>query len=167
MSQQETNLVSPKLASTFLLDFPASYKSLDLARACVQALIEDVPALLKGDTGFADIAIYNIQLAVHEIMTNIIEHAYKNDPAGRIHLTLLFDPSRPSLTIELDDKGISFDKPRVQLPDLNHAQEHGYGLFLTHKLMDIVEYSTTQNGNHWHLVKNLLPEGGSTTSGED
>jgi len=167
MNQQETNLVSPKLASTFFLDFPAGYKSLDLARACVQALIEDVPALLKGDTGFVDITIYNIQLAVHEIMTNIIEHAYENVQTGRIHLALIFDPSTPSLTIEMDDQGISFDPARIGLPDLNNAQEHGYGLFLTHKLMDIVEYSSTQSGNHWRLVKNLLPEGGSTTSGEN
>gem|GEM_PF-216997 len=146
------------IPSTFFMDLPAVFKSLDLVRACIQALIEDAPALANGESGFAEMTIYNIHLAVHEIMTNIIEHAYEDVPTGRIYLTLIFDPSQSCLTIEMDDQGISFDPARIRLPDLNNAQEHGYGLFLTKKLMDIVEYSSTQSGNHWRLVKNLLPE---------
>ncbi|WP_298819635.1 ATP-binding protein [Chloroflexus sp.] len=132
------------------LDLPARHSYLHL-------LSETIAELLRQVGADNETLIYNVQLAAHEVCTNIVSHAYRNrrDGEGRIHITLTLYPQPPRIEIELHDTGETFDPELVPQPNLSEAQIHGYGLFLIRHLMDKVSYTSLPDGNRWHLVKHL------------
>ena len=104
--------------------------------------------------------VYEIDLAVDEASSNIIDHAYEGLPEGDIRLIL--DHTDSAMTIVLQDDGISFDICSVPKPDLEgpleERRERGLGVYLIHELMDQVIYGpNTGNGNQLTLVKNFHP----------
>ena len=97
-----------------------------------------------------------IVLAVDEACTNIIKHAYRYSPQGKITLKLKTDKKKFSVTII--DEGGHFDPQQVPDPDLERMQHEkrggGLGMFLMKKLMDEVKYSNLAgNRNKVVLVK--------------
>ncbi len=105
---------------------------------------------------FSPKQIYEIDLAVDEASSNIIDHAYKDLPEGEIRLILSHTES--AMTIVLQDDGNGFDLSSVPKPDLDgpleERRERGLGIFLIHELMDQVIYEPTpSNGNQLTLVK--------------
>lgn len=93
------------------------------------------------------------ELAVSEIATNIVLHAYKNNPQhGRIQGRLSLWPDR--VRLDLIDSGLEFvDKPpHVFSPE--NPPEGGYGLIIARQLLDVCEYTRLPEGrNHWRLEK--------------
>ncbi|MFP4439731.1 MAG: ATP-binding protein [Chloroflexaceae bacterium] len=132
------------------LELPAAYKYLKLLSGCIEELLTSV-------AGIADreVVTYNVQLAAHEVCTNIVEHAYAGNPDGCIAITLTLHPDPPQMTMDFRDTGRTFDLACVPTPNLDEVRERGYGLFLIYNLMDTVEYTPHAEGNHWHLVKYL------------
>ena len=98
-----------------------------------------------------DAFLYNIELSLHEICSNIIEHAYKNT-RGEISIQFTIDAQLPQLQIDLYDSGETFDQNRVTPPNLDEPQVKGYGLFLAHHLLDTVTYKRQGEFNHWCLI---------------
>ena len=101
--------------------------------------------------------VYLVELAVSEICTNIIEHAYA-DKGGYItgQLTL----TNIGIEIDVYDQGKGFNPNEVPPPisDPMDPTEGGYGLHIVRQIMDVADYSVdTPQGNHWKLVK-YLPE---------
>src|SRR5215216_6430174 len=94
--------------------------------------------------GFSDKDVYNIQLATDEAASNIIEHAYENQPDGILDLSC--GSRKDAITIILIDHGESFDPSDVPPPDLkadlSDRKIGGLGLFLMRKLMDEVHYES-------------------------
>jgi anti-sigma regulatory factor (Ser/Thr protein kinase) len=92
--------------------------------------------------GFGDKDVYNIQLATDEAASNIIEHAYENQPNGVLELSCGMKDG--TITIILIDRGESFDPSAIPLPDLkadlSDRKIGGLGIFLMRKLMDEVHY---------------------------
>jgi anti-sigma regulatory factor (Ser/Thr protein kinase) len=127
--------------------FPARFEYLDEIRAYVGKQARAA--------GFNDKQVYSVQLATDEAASNIIEHAYKGVPGGKIELTCEFKGDR--LTITLLDRGKSFDPSKVAEPDvkadLSERKIGGLGIYLMHKLMDEVRYKSTAAGNLLTLVK--------------
>ncbi|ABX04828.1 ATP-binding protein [Herpetosiphon sp.] len=99
--------------------------------------------------------IYNIELAVHEICTNIITHAYEFNNAGSIAINVRFYSLTNQLEINIYDWGKPFYADQRRLPDLEHGQEGGYGLFIVEQVLDSLCYRRTATGNHWQLIKQL------------
>ena len=104
--------------------------------------------------------IYEIDLAVDEAATNIIDHAYRDLPPGDIRVKL--DHTDIGMTITLEDDGLSFNLAEVPEPDLTgpleSRRERGLGVFLIHKLMDEVSYQqSTPEGNQLTLFKRFSP----------
>lgn len=132
------------------LELPAVHRYLNIASACIEALVERIE-----DVPDREMASYTIQLAVQETCANIVDHAYDAGDVGRIsiELALQFEPRR--LIVEIYDAGRAFDPSLVREPDLDNAQVRGYGLFLMNKLMDSVVYERLPGRNHWHLAKHL------------
>lgn len=139
-----------KQANVILLELPAAYSSLETLRDELRAMLTDIDGMLE-----PDVTIYNIQLAVNEIFTNIAEHAYADRSDGQVAVTLLFNDESRQFTIVLHDTGASFDPSTVPAPDLESPQEGGYGLFIVRSLMDDVIYTSGPDGNLWQLVKQL------------
>lgn len=137
-------------SETIRLDFPASVKYLNVLGACVSAILVHAQ-----DTQDMAVVTYHIQLALHEICTNIMIHAYALVPVGRIEVSITLYPQKKHLEIEFFDYGEPFDETKVTEPDLEHGQVHGYGLFLARNLMDTVQYERQEKRNRWHLTKRL------------
>ena len=134
----------------FQLDVPAVVNSLPVVSNAFSAILEQINELPE-----KEIITYNVMLAVHEICTNIIEHAYENK-GGRIAIDIQLDEQSGVLTVDLFDQGRSFDLANVPQPDLDSAPIRGYGLFLVRELMDDVNYTPNHERNHWRLVKHLF-----------
>lgn len=134
----------------FRLDIPAVVNSLPVVSNIFSAILEQVDGIPERET-----ATYNILLSVHEICTNIIEHAYENQ-GGRIQIDIQMDEQSGVLTVDLFDNGRSFELADVPQPDLDSAPIRGYGLFLVHELMDEVSYLPAQEKNQWRLVKRIF-----------
>ncbi len=132
------------------LDMPARYAYLHLLS---EAIAEALRQVGVGN----ETLVYNVQLAAHEVCTNIVGHAYRSrrDGEGRIQATISLHPRPLRIEIELLDTGEPFEPELVPQPDLSQAQIHGYGLFLIRHLMDRVSYSVHSDGNRWLLLKHL------------
>src|SRR5574342_41981 len=117
------------------VQFSASFEYLDEIREFVGDIARQ--------GGFGDKDIYNIQLATDEAASNIIEHAYENQPDGVLELSC--GMKSDTITIILVDRGESFDPSAIPLPDLkadlSDRKIGGLGIFLMRKLMDEVHYA--------------------------
>src|SRR6188474_298771 len=104
--------------------------------------IRDFVGEIARESGFSDKDVYNIQLATDEAASNIIEHAYENQPDGILELSC--GMRGDVMTIILIDHGESFDPSEIPLPDLkadlSERKIGGLGIFLMRKLMDEVSY---------------------------
>ncbi|MBP7960993.1 MAG: ATP-binding protein [Caldilineaceae bacterium] len=136
--------------AVFQLDLPADLRYLPVVGACLGAILERAE-------GIADPTElrYNVELAVQETCTNIVEHAYEGRHDGRIAVQITLSHTPHCLIVDVRDTGKSFNPDLVAEPDLDTVQFRGYGLFLMKELMDQVNYQAGPVDNHWHLVKNL------------
>lgn len=141
----ETSNVSDVLR----LEMPAAHAYLHMIGPCISCLFKNAPAHSGGDS-----LAYNIELAVHEVCTNIIEHAYGGLP-GRIQIVFTMRQDPRQMVIEMVDNGRSFEYASIPVPNPEEPQIRGYGLFLIQELMDKVDYHSNATGNSWRLVKNL------------
>jgi serine/threonine-protein kinase RsbW len=132
------------------LDIPGSLKYLNLLESAVDGILERVDDL----DAHAPVST-DIRLALHELCTNIARHAYSDCDRDRILLTFELASTRRELRITTVDTGSEFDPSKIPAPDLENGQMHGYGLYLMRKLMDEVEYQTSQAGNRWRMMKKL------------
>lgn len=128
--------------------FSGNYKSL--------SAISDFVASVARSAGFNKKVVYNLQLAVDEAVTNVIEHAYGGEGVGDIELTI--DPTELGLQIVVHDWGSSFDPSQVPEPEfdvpLEELQSRGAGIYLIRRIMDEVHYEfDPQKGNRLTMVK--------------
>lgn len=126
--------------STRSLTLSAYYENLDQVR--------DFAADAAKHCGFESDDIYNIQLAVDEAFTNIVEHAYGGE--GDEEILCKCYVTQDELTITFKDCGQPFEPENVPDPDLEsdlyERQVGGLGLFFIRELMDEVEYTFTVEG---------------------
>lgn len=99
--------------------------------------------------------IFEVQMAVDEACTNIIEHAYGDAP-GDIYLGCQVAPGECVITIR--DRGRPFDPESVPPPDLTgdlkNRRVGGLGLYFMRKLMDEVRFSfNPDKGNQVVMIK--------------
>jgi serine/threonine-protein kinase RsbW len=132
------------------IEVPADHRYLNIVSACLRALLERVDDLTDRET-----VTYNMELAVQEACTNIVDHAYDGQHEAHIlvHMSLASNPGR--VTVDLYDSGRPFDQSEVEETDLDEPHIHGYGLFLMRALADDVQYERAEDRNHWKLSKNL------------
>ena len=128
--------------------FPGLYTSLGK----IAAFIRDA----SKQAGFDSATSYQIELAVDEAVTNIIEHAYGGENEGDIECAYHID--RKGLTIYLRDNGQPFQPENIATPDISapieNRNNHGLGLFMIRELMDQVFFEFNQKtGNCLKLVK--------------
>jgi len=129
------------------LTFPTTFKILDDIRSFVGDQARQA--------GFNAKDIYSIQLATDEAASNVIEHAYGENPGEQFDVSCEFQNDR--LVIILMDHGKTFEPSQVEEPNLNadllERKIGGLGIYLMHKLMDEVRYESTPAGNRLTLIK--------------
>ncbi len=141
--------VDAPLANFVRVSIPANLNYLNILGPCLGAILKETTP----PTEEVNLP-YSLELAVYETCTNIVQHAY-SDFSGRIELELSLEKQPQRLVIDLYDTGRSFNMTDAPQPNLEIPQEHGYGLFLVHQLMDDVSYQPENGKNHWRLVKYL------------
>lgn len=129
------------------LDLPAEHRYLSVAAACVTEVLARTDGIRD-----AEQLSYSVQLAVHEICANIVDHAY-DGADGRIAMTVQLDRCDGQITIELRDTGRFFDPADDVEQDLDIPRESGYGLLIARQLLDDVRYEREESRNRWLLVK--------------
>ncbi|HEX9117017.1 MAG TPA: ATP-binding protein [Anaerolineae bacterium] len=127
---------------------------------CIKGHRSDLPSIIDfvedsaAEAGVDPGIRFDLQLAVEEACTNVIEHAY-HDQGGEFEVC--FETRDRDVRITIHDHGQPFDPARVRRPDLSLPLEDrrvgGLGLFLIEKLMDEVSFSFTVNGNTLVMIK--------------
>jgi len=135
-------------ASTFTATFPGTYDSLEKIAEFVRQAAYTV--------GFDSLTAYQVETAVDEACSNIIEHAYGGEGIGDIGFE--YQITDDELVIILKDNGKPFDPRKYRDPNCNaplkDRDNHGLGLFFIKRLMDEVLFSSTaDSGNQLKLVK--------------
>lgn len=113
--------------------------------------------------GLDDHAAWQVQLAVDEAATNIIQHGYSPDQVGDIDLSWRVDGVQFAIT--LCDRGRRFNPADVPAPDisspLEERQPGGLGIYLMGRLMDSVRFEyDQQRGNTLTMTKRIGPAAG-------
>jgi anti-sigma regulatory factor (Ser/Thr protein kinase) len=108
--------------------------------------------------GMNDDQLYDVQMAVDEACTNVIEHAYGGRQDGTIDITC--EKRSGNLVIVIRDFGEQFDPKQVEQPrtkdPLSKRNVGGLGIFFMKKMMDKVEFKfSPSNGNQLTMVKKI------------
>jgi serine/threonine-protein kinase RsbW len=126
----------------------SSLDHVGLARDFVAEIAKAVPMNTR--------QVYDLELAVDEALTNVIEHAYEGRDDAQVELAVTHEGD--SFTILITHDGLGFDpasQPDVDLPSyIAERRVGGLGLFLMKKLRDEVEYTPDSDGRRMiRLVK--------------
>jgi serine/threonine-protein kinase RsbW len=118
--------------------------------------------------GFLEPECRSVTRAVDEAMTNIIRHAYGNQPNMPIELTCyrakggIGGELREGLEIILKDQGTPAEPEKMQGRSLQEVQPGGLGLHYIRQSMDIMEFTRADGTNQLRLVKYLQPAGSAS-----
>lgn len=101
--------------------------------------------------------IYDGELAIEEVVSNIIFYAY---PVGGVHqIQVAFEIHNQELTISIRDDGEPFNPLDVPPPDLTTSLEDrkigGLGIHLVRTAMDEIAYERKNNQNCLLMKKKL------------
>jgi anti-sigma regulatory factor (Ser/Thr protein kinase) len=102
-------------------------------------------------------AVFAANLAVEELVTNIIKYGYDDDDAHDILLRLTLPPGE--LVIEIEDDGHEFNPFEQPEPDTTLAAEErpigGLGIHFVRNLLDTWTYERKDGRNIVRLTKRL------------
>lgn len=153
----QTQLTTSRSPSTIVktvdFSYPADIQHLNNISKEIINTCRQLPALASVSS--ADDFIYLIELAISEICTNIIKHAYY---ASEGNITGSITLLNNGVQLDFYDQGASFDPTSIPRPSTDPYKlvEGGYGLHIVRQIMDVVSYEQTPGqGNHWHLIKFL------------
>lgn len=98
---------------------------------------------------------FQINLALEELVTNVISYGYEDDDEHQIQLTL--EMENDSLRTEMKDDARPFNPADAKPPDLKLSLEKrpigGLGIHLVKNMFDSLEYSRDNGKNCLILVK--------------
>ncbi len=104
---------------------------------------------LGGEHSLPADAVYDVQLALEEILTNVITHGYPDDQVH--HISIRLKVRDEMVTAEIVDDGRAFNPLDAPRPDLTVSLRErpvgGLGIHFVRKLMDHVEYSRAEGKN--------------------
>ena len=136
---------------TFSLHVPSSTENLSMIRDFVKSI--------GTQSGLGDLEVAQLELAVDEACSNVMEHAYNADSTQDVSIRATVDDT--SLQIDVIDTGKGFDPETVEqvnLKDLISARRTGgLGMRLMKSFMDEVHYQMVPGvKNELKMVKRLV-----------
>ncbi len=129
------------------LQIASSYEAARLADQALEELLggEDVPQLF----------IQESALALHELLNNLIEHAYDGAETGSIGIEMTFDLGKLVLVTTDTGKTNRMDLNQIEMPDPTDLAEGGYGLAIIQALVDSIDYQLQDGKNTWRLERKI------------
>ena len=102
--------------------------------------------------------VFDINVVLDELLSNIIKYGYSDDAAHEIRVKL--SATDTAVEIVIEDDGKAFDPFAVSEPDLSlplaERPVGGLGVHFVRKLMDEVQYKRENNRNLLFLKKNIV-----------
>lgn len=125
----------------------------------IRADIHEIPGLFAriqrfgADCGIAEAALFKIELALDELINNVIDHGYPGRAPGEIAVRLRCEGDR--IDIELSDDADLYDPFGIATPDLDADIEDrplgGLGVHLVRSLMSEARYRVVDGRNSIQL----------------
>lgn len=98
--------------------------------------------------GLSDRELHLVELAVTEVASNIIRHAYQGREDQLVWIRL--DLSTNALRVRLAHKGDPYiDWDQIPSPTLNGSREGGFGLYIIDRSVDAVNFGTDAEGRYF------------------
>jgi len=101
--------------------------------------------------------VYEINLVIEEILSNIIKYAYKDDKVHQIRLIFTLDEN--TLSVLIVDDGIPFNLLEVPEVDTDKSVEDrdvgGLGIHFIRNLTDDIKYEREDDKNKLLIIKNI------------
>lgn len=101
--------------------------------------------------------VADMNVALDEVLTNIITHGFSDSGPKEINIRFTLDEC--NLTVEVEDNGKPFNPLAVPPPDLKGSakarRNGGVGIHFIKNLMNDVAYSFVDNRNRLVIRKNL------------
>ena len=98
--------------------------------------------------------VASLELCVHEVVTNVIDHAYRDDELHEIVVRLR--ASADEVVAVVEDDGAAFNPveapPRPRPTTLDEATVRGYGIPILRALAQRLEYSRVDGRNHFTVA---------------
>ena len=121
------------------------------------ATIADFVIKAAQASGLNEKATFEVQMAVDEACTNVINHSYGGEGKGSIALRCkLLDGD---FVVSIRDRGRPFEPDAIPPPDLTCSLAErcngGLGLYFMRKLMDEVRFHFAADGNELTMVKRI------------
>ncbi|KXK10613.1 MAG: anti-sigma-factor antagonist [Chloroflexi bacterium OLB14] len=136
------------MAHTHQISLSAELESLPLFRDLVKTACQNMPEINEQ-------IVYDIQLAVDEVCTNIITHGYEKMDPGSIIMEVEIEPHQ--VIVSITDFGHPFEPVEPPPPNLNNELDNlksgGLGLFFVFMSVDDIEYQSSETGNITKLIK--------------
>lgn len=133
------------------MTFSSDLKELSGIRQFIRGFCETIPEALLGEA-----RISMIELAVTEVATNIIRHAYSGRSNALVEVAARLFPDM--FLIEFVDKGKGFNPEKVPHPKFDGSRNGGFGIYIVSQIMDdVVYYRDKDNTNHTQLKILLKP----------
>ena len=111
--------------------------------------------------GLSKKIVFEINLALDELFTNIISYGFNDDQEHLIKVTI--KPQKEELCLRIEDDGIPFNPIEFETPDVACSVENckigGLGIHIMRKLMDDICYQRSDDKNILTLKKNLSTDG--------
>ncbi len=108
-------------------------------------------------SGLDEDQVYDVQMAVDEACTNVIQHAYHGRSDGTIDITC--EKQGKEFVVTIQDYGDPFNPKKVARPrtrePLSRRNIGGLGLFFMHKMMDRVKFDFSPHGNRLTMMKKI------------
>jgi serine/threonine-protein kinase RsbW len=109
------------------------------------------------ENNFSEKIIFDINLALEEVVNNIISYAYKDKNEHQIHIHMELEGQE--LVLKVEDDGVPFNPLEVTAPDikkpLEERQPGGLGLFFVRNLIDKLEYRRDKDKNIFIIRKKI------------
>ena len=104
-------------------------------------------------------ALWRLELALDEVLSNVVRHAYADRTAGIIDITFVLTDAE--FQVSVADDGPAYDPLATPQPDTRSPIETrrpgGLGVHLVRNLMDRVEYARCEGRNCLVFGRRLSP----------
>lgn len=114
----------------------------------LQRLAQETETFLEGHE-VPPAAAYSVQLALEEVVTNVIKYGFDDDGPHEIAVSMEVVDGHVELSVE--DDGHEFDPLSAQEPDLDASLEErpvgGLGLHLVRQMVDRIAYDREAGTN--------------------
>ncbi len=104
------------------------------------------------------LVLFKINLALDELVTNIISYGYPDGSVREVIIELSFNCNK--LMITLSDDGVAFNPLDIPEADINKSAEEreigGLGIHFVRKTMDDLVYQRVDGRNILSLTKSIL-----------